>query len=508
MRVTFDEFRGPSVEHVDVLVVGAGLSGIGAACHLRMECPGKSFVILEGRGAMGGTWDLFRYPGIRSDSDMYTLGYRFSPWRDAKAIADGHAILNYIRETAEKFGVDKKIRYDHRVRRASWSSDDACWRVEAETGPQKTVVSLTCNFLYLCTGYYDYEAGYTPEWPGVERFRGRIIHPQKWPEDLDYEGKRVVVIGSGATAVTLVPAMAERTAHVTMLQRSPTYVVSRPAEDKVANWLRRRLPARAAYALTRWKNVLLGMFFYNLARKRPEVMKRLIAKGVRRHLGEEYDLKHFSPQYNPWDQRLCLVPDSDLFRAIRDGRASVITGHIDSFTETGLQLKSGERLDADIVVTATGLVLKLMSGLQLVVDGAPVDLSKAMAYKGMMYSDVPNLASAFGYTNASWTLKCDLTAEYVCRLLKHMDRHGYAQCTPRVNDPEVTEEPILDFTSSYVQRALHMLPRQGSKTPWRLHQNYVRDLSMLRYGRVDDGTMEFKVAPGGRRAGAGVAEHG
>ncbi len=492
-----------------MLVVGAGLSGIGAACHLRMECPGKSFVILEGRGAMGGTWDLFRYPGIRSDSDMYTLGYRFSPWRDPKAIADGHAILNYIRETAQKFGVNKNIRYDHRVRRASWSSDDARWTVEAETGPRKTVVSLTCNFLYLCTGYYDYESGYTPEWPGVERFRGRIIHPQKWPEDLDYAGKRLVVIGSGATAVTLVPAMAERAAHVTMLQRSPTYVVSRPAEDKVANWLRRHLPARAAYALTRWKNVFLSMFFYNLARKRPELFKRMVAKGVRHHLGEEYAAKHFTPQYNPWDQRLCLVPDSDLFRAIRDDRASVVTDHIDTFTETGIQLKSGEHLDADIVVTATGLVLKLMSGLQLVVDGASVDLSKAMAYKGMMYSDVPNLASAFGYTNASWTLKCDLTAEYVCRLLKHMDRHGYAQCTPRVNDPEVTEEPILDFTSGYVQRALHTLPRQGSKTPWRLHQNYVRDLSMLRYGRVDDGTMEFKVAPpGGCRAGAGAAEHG
>ena len=402
-----------------------------------MECPGKSFVILEGRAAMGGTWDLFRYPGVRSDSDMYTLGYRFRPWRDAKAIADGPAILNYIRETAAEFGVDKTIRYDHRVRRASWSSDDALWTVEAETGPEKRVVRFTCNFLYLCTGYYDYEGGYTPEWPGVERFRGQIVHPQKWPEDLDYAGKRVVVIGSGATAVTLVPAMAERAAHVTMLQRSPTYVVSRPAEDKIANWLRRRLPDRAAYALTRWKNVLLGMFFYNLARKRPELMKRLIAKGVRRHLGEEYDLKHFTPQYNPWDQRLCLVPDSDLFRAIREGSASVVTDHIETFTETGLRLKSGEHLDADIIVTATGLVLKLMSGLQLVVDGAPVDLSKTMAYKGMMYSDVPNLASAFGYTNASWTLKCDLTAEYVCRLLNHMDRYGYAQCTPRVNDPSV-----------------------------------------------------------------------
>ncbi len=378
------------------------------------------------------------------------------------------------------------------MRRASWDSAAALWTIEAETGLEKSVVRFSCRFLYLCTGYYDYEAGYTPEWTGIERFGGQIVHPQKWPEALDYEGKRVVVIGSGATAVTLVPAMAERAAHVTMLQRSPTYVVSRPAEDKVANSLRRLLPARAAYALTRWKNVLLQMFFYNLARSRPDVFKWMLARGVRNHLGEQYDFKHFTPKYNPWDQRLCLVPDSDLFNAIRDGRATVFTDQIDNFTETGLQLKSGEHLEADIIVTATGLVLKLMSRLQLVVDGAPVDLSTTMAYKGMMFSDVPNLASAFGYTNASWTLKCDLTAEYVCRLLKHMDQHGYAQCTPRVNDPELREEPVLDFTSGYVLRALHTLPRQGSKTPWRLHQNYVKDLSMLRFERVDDGTMEFK----------------
>jgi cation diffusion facilitator CzcD-associated flavoprotein CzcO len=496
------------VEHVDVVVVGAGLSGIGAACRLKTDCPGKSFMILEGRSAMGGTWDLFRYPGVRSDSDMYTLGYRFRPWRDAKAIADGPAILNYIRETAREFGVDKAIRYSHRVRRASWSSDDAHWTVEAEAGPEKTVIIFTCNFLYLCTGYYDYGAGYTPEWPGVERFRGRIVHPQKWPEDLDYSGKRVVVIGSGATAVTLVPAMAERAGHVTMLQRSPTYVVSRPAEDKIANWLRRRLPDRAAYAVARWKNVLLGMFFYNLARKRPELFKRMVIKGARHKLGEEYVSKHFTPRYNPWDQRLCLIPDSDLFRVIREGRASVVTDQIETFTEAGLRLKSGENLDADIIVTATGLVLKLMSGLQLVVDGAPVDLPKTLVYKGMMFSEVPNLAFAIGYTNASWTLKCDLTAEYVCRLMNHMGRHGYARCTPRVNDPDVREEPVIAFTSGYVQRALNTLPRQGSKTPWRLHQNYVKDLSMMRFGRVDDGTMEFKAAPGARRAEAGAAGHG
>lgn len=488
------------MEHVDVLIVGAGLSGVGAACHLKMECPGKSFVILEGRSALGGTWDLFRYPGVRSDSDMYTLGYRFRPWRDAKAIADGPAILNYIRETAAEFGVDKTIRYGHRVRRASWSSDDACWTVEAEAGPEQTAVSFTCNFLYLCTGYYDYEGGYTPEWPGVEGFGGLVVHPQKWPEDLDYTGKRVVVIGSGATAVTLVPAMAERAAHVTMLQRSPTYVVARPAEDGIANWLRRRLPAGAAYALTRWKNVLVGMFFYALARRRPETFKRLVAKGVKNQLGGQYDLKHFTPRYDPWDQRLCLVPDSDLFRTIREGKASVVTDHIETFTETGLRLKSGEHLDADIVVTATGLVLRLMSGMQLLVDGAPLDMPQKLVYKGMMYSDVPNLAFAIGYTNASWTLKCDLTAEYVCRLLKHMDRHGYALCAPRLNDPEVREEPVIDFNSGYVQRALDTLPKQGSKTPWRLHQNYVKDLTMMRFGNLEDGVMEFRAAPARRGA--------
>ena len=485
------------MEHVDVLIVGAGLSVIGAACHLKMQCPRKSFVILEGRDAMGGTWDLFQYPGVRSDSDMYTLGYRFRPWRDPKAIADGPSILNYIRDTAGEFEVAKKIRYGHRVRRAVWSSEDARWTVEAAAGAEKK--SFTCSFLYLCTGYYDYDSGYTPEWPGTERFRGQIVHPQKWPKDLDYDNKRVVVIGSGATAVTLVPAMAELAAHVTMLQRSPTYDVTRPAKDEIANLLRRLLPDRAAYALARWKNVLFGMFFYRLARKRPEIFKWMLAKGVRRQLGDDYDLKHFSPRYNPWDQRLCLVPDGDLFRAINEGSASVVTDQIKTFTETGLQLKSGNHLEADIIVTATGLVLKIMSGLELLVDGQIVELSKTMAYKGMMYSDVPNLAQAFGYTNASWTLKCDLTGEYVCRLLNHMDRHGYGQCTPRLNGAAIDEEPIIDFSSGYVRRALHTLPRQGAKTPWRLHQNYVKDLSMLRYGRVDDGTMEFKNAADSKR---------
>jgi cation diffusion facilitator CzcD-associated flavoprotein CzcO len=497
------------MEHFDVLIVGAGLSGIGAAAHLKTECPDKSFAVLEGRAESGGTWDLFRYPGVRSDSDMYTLGYRFRPWTDPKAIADGPAILKYIRETANEFGLDEKIRYNHRVRHAAWSSDEARWTVEAENGSDGSIVRFTCGFLYLCTGYYDYESGYTPEWAGMDRFRGRIVHPQKWTEDIDYAGKRVVVIGSGATAVTLVPAMSESAAHVTMLQRSPTYVVSRPEQDKIANGLRAILPSRAVYVITRWKNVLLGMFFYALSRKRPSAMKRLLAKGVRKELGEEFDIRHFTPSYNPWDQRLCLVPDANLFKTIRAGRASVVTGHIESFTETGLKLESGERLEADIIVTATGLVLKLMAGLQLEVDGSPVDLSKTLAYKGMMYSDVPNLASAFGYTNASWTLKCDLTAEYVCRLLKYMDARGCATCTPRINDPSVKPEPVLDFNSGYVLRALDSLPSQGSKTPWRLHQNYIKDLAMLRYGRLNDNAMEFRAAPAAIRhnGGAPVQDH-
>jgi len=481
---------------------------------------------------MGGTWDLFRYPGVRSDSDMYTLGYRFRPWRDNKAMADGPSILKYIRETAAEYGIDKSIRYNHRVWRASWSTDETRWTVEVETGPpkktgrdkeaggykqtgrdeergpdngtgtKKDIVQLTCNFLYLCTGYYDYDSGYTPEWPGVERFHGTIVHPQKWPEDLDYAGRRVVVIGSGATAITLVPAMAERAAHVTMLQRSPSYIVTRPAEDKVGIFLRRILPDRAAYAATRWKNVLAGTFFYNLARNRPNIFKWMVARGVRKELGERYDAKHFTPPYNPWDQRLCLVPDADLFHSIRDGRVSIVTDHIETFTENGLLLKSGEHLDADIIVTATGLVLKLFSGMQLVVDGTPVDMPKTLVYKGMMFSDVPNLAFAVGYTNASWTLKCDLAAGYVCRLLNHMDQHGYSICTPRITELDIEEEPVIDFNSGYVLRALDSLPRQGSKTPWRLHQNYVKDLSMMRYGRVEDGTMEFKSTPITRHANA------
>jgi len=483
-------------EHFDVLIVGAGLSGIAAGYHLQHKCPGKSYAILEGRDCIGGTWDLFRYPGIRSDSDMFTLGYSFKPWTDPNAIADGSKILDYVRETAAENRIDGKIRFGHRVKRASWSTPDARWTVEAErTAGEGTteIVNFTCNFLFMCSGYYRYEAGYTPEFAGTADFAGRIIHPQKWPDDLDYAGKRVVVIGSGATAVTLVPAMARSASHVTMLQRSPTYVVSRPAQDALANKLRRNLPARLAYHLIRWRNVLFGMYFFQLSRRKPMQVKNLILRGVRAALGPDYDVAtHFTPHYNPWDQRLCLVPDGDLFGAIRGKRASVVTAEIDTFTTSGIRLKDGSELPADIVVTATGLILQVLGGAEFSVDGRKVDFANTLNYKGMMYSDVPNLAAALGYTNASWTLKCDLTCEYVCRLINTMDRHGYRQCMPRNDDPAIEALPSLNFTSGYVQRSIAKLPKQGSKRPWRLYQNYALDIVSLRFGKIDDGVMQYQ----------------
>ncbi|MBX3493032.1 MAG: NAD(P)/FAD-dependent oxidoreductase [Parvibaculum sp.] len=481
-----------ALEHFDVLVVGAGISGIGAGYHLQTYSPNRTYAILEGRARLGGTWDLFRYPGIRSDSDMYTLGYSFRPWKEAKAIADGPSILNYLEQTARDHGIDRHIRYRHQVKRAAWSTDTATWTVDIERGPEKELVQFSCNFLFMCSGYYNYAEGYTPEFAGADRFKGDIVHPQFWPENLDYSGKRVVVIGSGATAVTLVPEMAKKAAHVVMLQRSPTYVVSRPAEDAIANWLRRRLPAMTAYGITRWKNVLLGMYFFNMCRKKPERAKEFILKGVREQLGPDYDIDtHFTPKYNPWDQRLCLVPNGDLFEAIKKGDASVVTDHIDTFTETGIKLKSGKELEADVIVTATGLKLQLLSGLEVTVDGKKMDLSKTFAYKGMMYSDVPNLASAFGYTNASWTLKADLTSAYLCRLLNHMEKTGLRQATPRVADPALQEEPWLDFTSGYVQRSINEFPKQGTRAPWKLYQNYALDIVSLKFGSIEDSAMEF-----------------
>ena len=477
-------------DHFDVLIVGAGLSGIGAAWHLQNQCPGKTYAILEGRAAIGGTWDLFRYPGIRSDSDMYTLGYSFRPWREAKAIADGPAILNYVRDTAREADIEKHIRFNQHVERANWSSENAVWTVEAEQDGE--VRAVTCNFLFMCSGYYNYAQGYTPEFEGSADFGGTIVHPQFWPADLDYAGKRVVVIGSGATAVTIVPEMAKTAGHVTMLQRSPTYVVSRPAADATADWLRARLPAKLAYSLIRWKNVSFGMFFFNMARKKPAETKARLVGMVRQHLGPDYDVDtHFTPRYNPWDQRLCLVPDADLFDTLKSGKATVVTDHVERFTATGIKLKSGEELPADIIVTATGLNLQLASDVAFSVDGVRADLSKSLSYKGMMYSEVPNLASSFGYTNASWTLKADLTCEYVCRLLKTMDRKGVRQCTPRAGIEAVETAPYLDFSSGYVTRSMDKFPKQGMTKPWKLYQNYALDLVTLRYGKVDDGVMEF-----------------
>ncbi|MCW2971673.1 MAG: flavin-binding family monooxygenase [Solirubrobacterales bacterium] len=494
-----------SLEHVDVLIVGAGLSGVGAGYHLQENCPEKTFAILEARDCIGGTWDLFRYPGIRSDSDMYTLGYAFRPWREAKSIADGPSILRYVRETAAENAIDRKVRFHHRVVGAEWSTANARWTVEATRSDTKETVRMTCGFLLMCSGYYRYDEGYTPDFEGTDSFAGQIVHPQKWTQDIDYDGKRVVVIGSGATAVTLIPALAQSAAHVTMLQRSPSYVVSLPAEDPIANLLRRLLPARLAYSIVRWKNVVITMLVFQLSRRRPGLVKALVRKGLKRRLPQGFDIDtHFKPTYGPWDQRLCLVPDGDLFDAICAGRASVVTDRIESFTKDGLRLASGAELEADLIVTATGLNLLTLGGMRVAVDGRDVDISQTMSYKGMMLSGVPNMAMAFGYTNASWTLKCDLTCAYVCRLLNHMDEHGYVQSTPQNPDPSIREEPFIDFSSSYVQRAIDQFPKQGSKAPWRLYQNYALDILALRFGAIDDGAMEFSNGAGAQQAAPAI----
>jgi cyclohexanone monooxygenase len=491
IRVATMTATPPDDALLDVLIVGAGLSGIGAARQLQQRCPGKRYAILEAREAMGGTWDLFRYPGIRSDSDMYTLGYRFKPWKGAKAIADGPSILAYIRETAEEAGITPHIRFGHKVVSAAWDSSEACWTVEAERGADGSRLRLRARFLYVCAGYYSYAEGHRPAFAGEEAFRGRIVHPQFWDESLDYAGKRVVVIGSGATAVTLVPAMARSAAHVTMLQRSPTYIVARPGEDAIARKLRRLLPDGLAYGLTRWKNVLLGMFFYQLARRKPEQTRQRLVGMAAGQLGPGFDVDtHFTPRYKPWDQRVCLVPDGDLFREIRDGRASVVTDTIERFTEDGILLASGKALPADIVVMATGLKLNMLGDIALTVDGQRRLPAESMAYKGMMLNDVPNMVLAFGYTNASWTLKADLTAEYVCRLLRYMDRHRHRIAVPR-SDPALQAVPFLSFTSGYVQRAAGVLPRQGDRRPWRVYQNYIMDMLTIRHGRIADGVLQF-----------------
>ena len=505
-----------ATEHVDVLVVGAGLSGVGAACHLKRHCPDRTFAILEARDAIGGTWDLFRYPGVRSDSDMFTLGYSLNPWTETKVMADGDSIREYVRRTARAFGVDRHVRFNHKVVAAEWSSADATWTVTVERSgvenapsPSDSVVAdsvvtvtLTCSFLYVCSGYYRYDKGYSPTFAGIDDFAGQVVHPQHWPADLDYAGKRVVVIGSGATAVTLVPALAETAAHVTMVQRSPTYVMSLPATDKLAEKLIGKIPGRFLSPALRWKNVLGQMFSYQLSRRAPKVMKALLRKGVLRLAPDGYDVDtHFAPQYNPWDQRMCFVPDGDLFAALRAGRASVTTGTIDRFTPRGLRMTSGEEVAADVVVTATGLNLLAVGGMALTVDGRRVNLGDTVAYKGMMLSGVPNIVMTIGYTNASWTLKADLVAGYVCRLLNHMTTHDYQVVTPVLPSPVVDTVPLIDLKSGYVLRSIEALPKQGPAAPWRLHQNYPKDVLMLRHGPLDD-DVRFEHVP--TRAGRGV----
>ena len=483
----------PVTEHVDVLIVGAGLSGIGAACRLRAECPERSFVVLEARDTSGGTWDLFRYPGVRSDSDMFTLGYPFRPWSGAQAIADGESILGYLRDTAREHRIDEHIRYHRRVRRAAWSSATARWTVEVERTdrPDAPNEMLTCDFLFANTGYYRYDQGYTPPFAGVDDFTGPVVHPQHWPAGLEVSGRRVIVIGSGATAVTLGPALAQRGAHVTVVQRSPTYIVSVSGPDRLARLARRRLPPTAAYRLIRAKNLLGGMLLYRLSRRRPEMVKAWLRRTWVSQLPAGYDVDtHFTPRYQPWDQRLCLVPNGDLFRAIRAGQITMVTDTIERFTAKGLRLASGTDLEADVIVTATGLNLLVLGGIEIEVDGTGVTFSEHVGYQGMMFSRIPNLALTLGYTNASWTLKSDLTAGWVCRLLNHMTEHGYQQVTPLGPDPALATRPFLDLTSGYVQRSADVLPRQGVTAPWR-HQSYPRDLLRLRYGPLADRHLEF-----------------
>ncbi len=489
-----------TVEHLDVAVVGAGLSGIGAGWYLQEKCPWASYAIFEGRESMGGTWDLFRYPGVRSDSDMYTLGYRFRPWDGGRTIAQGADILRYIEDTAAESGVDRRIRFGHRVVSADWSSTEARWHVVAERTDSGDVVDFTCGFLFGCTGYYRYDQGYLPEFAGIDQFEGTLVHPQDWPEDLDVTGKRVVVIGSGSTAITLVPALAPDAAHVTMLQRSPTYVAAVPADDPIHPWARRLLPERAAAGFTRWFHALFTQGFYQMSQRHPELVKRILRAGLRRQLPEGYDIDtHFKPRYNPWDQRFCIAPEGDLFKAISAGRVSVVTDTIERFTPGGIALSSGEKLPADVVVTATGLQLLFLGGARVSVDGTDVDLATRMTYKGMMLEGVPNLAFSVGYTNASWTLRCDLICDYVCRLLGHMHRSGLRQCTAVNEDGSVVAQSLLTLSSGYVRRSAHLFPKQGSKFPWQVHQSYLRDYRSMKLRGVEDRAMVFSNPP---RAGA------
>jgi cation diffusion facilitator CzcD-associated flavoprotein CzcO len=480
------------MEHFDVLIVGAGISGIGAAVHLKTLCPGRRWAILEARAELGGTWDLFRYPGVRSDSDMYTLGFSFRPWTEPRAIVDGSSIQQYLKDTAREHGLYEALRFDHSVRRASWSSATARWTLTIERRTTGQTLQMSCGFLFMCTGYYDSARGHCPAFAGVEQFRGRVIHPQQWAPDVEYAGQRVVVIGSGATAVTLVPALAKTAAHVTLLQRSPSYVLTVPAHDAWVSALRSVLRPELVARLARWRNILLGVYVFQLCRRWPGLARKLLLRRTRRELGPDYDVEsHFSPRYAPWDQRLCIAPDGDLFQVLRSGQASVVTDQIVTFTETGLSLQSGRQLAADLVVTATGLELQLMGNLEISVDGCRVDAAKSLSYRGVMFSGIPNLATCFGYTNASWTLRSELSARFVCRLLEYMARHGYQQCRPRQARESDGSLPLVDFSSGYVQRGLQRLPRQGTRAPWRVRQNYLWDRLDSSWTRWSDGSLEF-----------------
>jgi monooxygenase len=483
------------MNHIDVVVVGAGISGIGAAYNLKTRCPQKSFTILEGRSNIGGTWDLFKYPGIRSDSDMHTMGFKFKPWNSPKTIADGPAILSYLEETIEENDLRKKIQFNKKVIGASWSSIEALWTLEVEDQSNKTVEKTTCNILYLCGGYYNYDEGYTPEFKGVENFKGQVIHPQKWPEDLDYSDKEVVVIGSGATAVTIIPSMAEKVKHITMLQRSPTYYFAAPDEDVIGNFIKRFTTNKLGYFLVRWKNILLGRFMLSRMRKNPEKIKIMLIDQVRDHLGADYDVdKHFTPRYMPWDQRLCLVPNGDIFNAINSGKASVVTDTIDTFTEEGIKLDSGEELEADIVITATGLNMQLLNGIDITIDNETLDISKKLQYKTMMFSDVPNLIATFGYTTASWTLGADLISEYACNLINLLDKKDCNYFCPESGDDVISENDYLDLSSGYIERVKHQLPKQGSRDPWINSQDYLKDITQIRFKSLEDQDLKFKKA--------------
>ncbi|WP_425220737.1 flavin-containing monooxygenase [Pseudomonas sp.] len=482
-----------NTEHFDVLIVGAGLSGIGTACHIQRAFPDKKLVILERRQQLGGTWDLFRYPGIRSDSDMFSFGYAFRPWNELKVLADGPSIRQYLADTAKQFKIDEKIQYGLKIIQAAWSSEERLWTLDAVEESTGTQRRFTCNFFISCTGYYNHDAGFLPTFPGEEQYKGLRIHPQHWPEDLDYSGKTVLVIGSGATAVTLVPAMADKAAHITMLQRSPSYIFSVPGMDKISAVLGRFLPEKWVYNFARSRNIRIQRWLYQSCRRWPKAMRRFLLWRTRSQLGKEFDMSHFTPKYMPWDERLCAVPDGDLFTALRNGKASVVTDHIDTFTETGIRLQSGKQIDAGIIITATGLNLQMLGGIQLRIDGEPRLLGDSMTYKGLLLQNVPNMAWIIGYTNAPWTLKSDLSGEYLCRLFKYMEERDLDMVTPRDDENCDTGGGILDsLASGYVQRSKGLMPRQGSKLPWKVTMHFEQDSQMLLHDPIEDGILQFE----------------